>query len=112
MWKTRQVSNGYTIQFNTKTYQIARSDIRAGLRGAAVRVEVRLDGSMAVRFRNRYLAVTACQPRPRVPKPKQRACTQTRRATRQKPMDGELPPDQPGENRSVCISKPPPSFAA
>jgi transposase len=66
----RQVSNGYTIQFDNQTYQIARSDIRAGLRGADVRVEIRLDASMAVRFGTRYLTVTACQPRPKVPKPK------------------------------------------
>jgi transposase len=65
----RQVSNGYTIQFANQTYQIARSDIRAGLRGADVRVEIRLDSSMAVRFGQRYLTVTACQPRPKVPKP-------------------------------------------
>jgi transposase len=58
----RQVSNGYTIQFDTQTYQIARSDIRAGMRGADVRVEVRLDASMAVRFGKRYVAVTVCQP--------------------------------------------------
>jgi transposase len=66
----RQVSDGYTIQFDNQTYQIARSDIRAGLRGADVRVEMRLDASMAVRFGKRYLTVTACQPRPKVPKPK------------------------------------------
>ena len=32
--ESRQVSNGYTIQIDNQTYQIARSDIRAGLRGA------------------------------------------------------------------------------
>jgi hypothetical protein len=67
--ETRQVSSGYTIQFDNQTYQIARSDIRAGLRGADVRVEVRLDTSIAVRFGTRYLTVTACQPRPKVPQP-------------------------------------------
>jgi transposase len=66
----RQVSSDYTIQVDNQTYQIARSDIRAGLRGADVRVEIRLDASMAVRFGKRYLTVTACQPRPKVPKPK------------------------------------------
>jgi transposase len=68
--ENRQVSPGYTIQFDSQTYQIARSDVRAGLRGAQVRVEMRLDDSMAVRFGKRYLAVTACQPRPKVPQPK------------------------------------------
>src|SRR5437867_1181186 len=59
--ESRQVSRGYTIQFDNQTYQIARSDVRAGMRGADVRVEVRLDASMAVRFGKRYLAVTACR---------------------------------------------------
>ncbi len=67
--ETRQVANDYTIQFDNKLYQIARADIRAGLRGAAVRVEVRLDASLAVRFRDRYLAVSECHRRPKVPVP-------------------------------------------
>src|ERR1700720_3281976 len=45
--ETRQVSNDYTIQVDRKTWQIARARICAGLRGADVRVELRLDGSMA-----------------------------------------------------------------
>jgi hypothetical protein len=68
--ETRQVSSNYTIQVDRQTWQIARDDIRAGLRGADVRVEVRLDGSMAVRFRESYLAVSQCQPRPTVTNPK------------------------------------------
>jgi transposase len=64
----RQVSDGYTIQVDNQTYKIARSDIRSGLRGADVRVEIRLDASMAVRFRQRYVTVTACQPPPKVAK--------------------------------------------
>jgi transposase len=66
--ESRQVSDGYTIQVDSQTYQIARSDIRAGLRGADVRVEVRLDASMAVRFGQRYVTVTACLPPPKVSK--------------------------------------------
>ena len=68
--ETRQVSNDYTIQVDRQTWQIERGGIRAGLRGADVRVEIRLDGSMAVRFREAYLAVSQCQPRPKVPNPK------------------------------------------
>src|ERR1700722_13712643 len=64
--ENRQISNDYTIQVNRQTWQIARGGIRAGLRGAHVRVEVRLDGSMAVRFRESYLVVNQCQPRPQV----------------------------------------------
>lgn len=68
--ETRRVSNGYTIQFDRQTYQIARSDIRPGMRGADVRIEIRLDTSMAVRFGERYLTVTACESRPKVNRPK------------------------------------------
>jgi len=58
--ETRQVTNDYTIRFDSKLYQIARSDIRTGLRGAHVRVESRLDGSLKVRFQQHYLAVSQC----------------------------------------------------
>ena len=65
--ESRRVANDYTIQWDNKTYQIAKAGICAGLRGADVRVEARLDGSLAVRFRTHYLGITECQPRPKVP---------------------------------------------
>jgi transposase len=78
--ETRQVANDYTIQVDGKVHQIERASICAGLRGAAVRIERRLDGSLAVRFRERRLAVTACAERPRpaqaaavAPKPRSRS---------------------------------------
>jgi hypothetical protein len=58
--ETRQVTNDYTIRFDSKLYQIARLDIRAGLRGANVRIESRLDGSLKVRFQQYYLTVNQC----------------------------------------------------
>lgn len=70
--ETRQVNNDYTIQLDGKFYQIERGSICAGLRGATVRIERRLDGRLAVRFRERYLASTACAVRPKpvaVPQP-------------------------------------------
>lgn len=67
--ESREVGNGYTIQFDNKIYRIARADIRAGLRGAQVRIEIRLDGSMAVRFRDRYVKVSECLVRPKVATP-------------------------------------------
>jgi transposase len=65
--ENRRVNNDYTILFETKIYQIARKDICAGLRGAVVRVEKRRDGSVAVRFRERYLSVEQCAQRSKVP---------------------------------------------
>ena len=64
--ESRQVNNGHTIQFDHQTYQIVRGDIRAGMRGADVRVEMRLDASMAVRFGKRYVTITPCPSRPKV----------------------------------------------
>lgn len=63
--ETRQVAKDYTIRFETAIYQIAREDIRAGLRGANVRVEVHLDGPLKVRFQQHYLAVSRCQQPPK-----------------------------------------------
>ncbi len=68
--ESRRVNNDYTILFETKIYQIARKDICAGLRGAVVRVEKRRDGSVAVRFRERYLSVEQCSQRSQVTAPK------------------------------------------
>src|SRR6266536_692184 len=62
----RQVNNDYTIQVDTKIYQIARKDVRTGLRGGTVRVEKRRDGSVAVRFSDRYVRITECAQRPKV----------------------------------------------
>ena len=59
--ETRVVSNDYTIQHSGKRYQIQRADIRAGLRGSNVRVESRLDGTLAVRFREHSIAVSVIE---------------------------------------------------
>ena len=70
--ESRQVTNDYIIQLDGKFYSIDRGSICAGLRGATVRIERRLDGSLAMRFRQRYLAHKACVGRPQpatVPKP-------------------------------------------
>jgi hypothetical protein len=58
--ETRQVKNDYTIQFGGRRYGIQAESISTGLRGGEVRVEKRLDGDVAVRFRDRYLNVTLC----------------------------------------------------
>ena len=55
---------GSRVKLDTKIYQIARPHVRTGLRGAAVRVEKRRDGSVAARFRDRYLNLAPCAQRP------------------------------------------------
>ncbi|MGD0223751.1 MAG: ISNCY family transposase [Terriglobia bacterium] len=65
----RFVTADYTIRYQGKIYQIARSEVRPGLRGGQVRVEQRLDGSLVVKFRQYGLRVVECPPRPKAPPP-------------------------------------------
>ncbi len=58
--ETRQVRNDYTIRLDAELYRIERHAVVSGLRKADVRVEKRLDGSVAVRFGERYLPVKRC----------------------------------------------------
>jgi len=67
--ETRQVRNDYTLRWEGKLYRIERPAVVAGLRGANVRMEKRLDGSLAVRHGERYLAIQQCgvPDKPKVP---------------------------------------------
>ena len=69
--ETRQVRNDYTLRWDGKFYQIERQAVVSGLRGANVRVEKRLNGSLAVRYGERYLPVKECAvaDQPKVPPP-------------------------------------------
>jgi len=62
--ESRGVMPDYTVEWEGRRYQIARTALGAGLRGARVRMEQRLDGSIALRFREHYLPVSVCEPRP------------------------------------------------
>jgi hypothetical protein len=60
--KQRQVTNDYTVRYDGKVYQIDRRDVRTGMRKAWVRVEERLDETIAVQFQGRYVRVRRCAP--------------------------------------------------
>jgi transposase len=94
----RVVANDYTIRYNTQKYQIARAEIRPGLRGATVRVEERRDQTVWVRFRDRYLEVSRCEPLPhRTRSASARAIPTPRRGTPGSPWmkDFHLRPSPP-----------------
>jgi hypothetical protein len=59
--ETRQVRNDYTVQWDGEFYQIELRAVVSGLRRANVRVEQRLDGTLAVRYGEKYLPVTRCE---------------------------------------------------
>jgi hypothetical protein len=50
------------LRWEGKVYGIAREAVVSGLRKATVRVEKQLDGSLAVRFGDRYLPVQEAGP--------------------------------------------------
>lgn len=58
--ETRQVKGNYTVAADGWHYVIDKGSICTGLRGGAVRVEWRLDGTLAMRFNDRYLSFTRC----------------------------------------------------
>jgi hypothetical protein len=85
--ETRQVRPEYTLRWDGKLYQIERQAVVAGLRGANVRVEKRLDGTLAVRHGERYLPVKECA---RAEKPKTKTSPEKalpRRRVRQRGSD-------------------------
>lgn len=50
----RAVANDYTIRFQNRVYQL-EPPVWPGERGGQVVIELRLDGTMALRFRDHYL---------------------------------------------------------
>jgi transposase len=64
----RTVDNDYTIRYRNVRYQIAPKSQLPGLRRSKVTVQERLDGSLAVHWRDRYLQLRlAPAPRPQGP---------------------------------------------
>ena len=56
----RKVTNNYTFPLRGQTYKIAETSIVPGLKGSSIRVEARLDGTIAARFDSRYLEISIC----------------------------------------------------
>lgn len=80
--ETRQVRNHYAFPWGSEWYRIPRESVVSGLRGATVRVEARLDGSLAVRFNDRYLKVEKCPVPERAAKPAKTKPVRKSRTTR------------------------------
>jgi hypothetical protein len=58
--EARVVSNDYTFSFVGRRYQIARADVKAGMRGKNMRIELHLSGALRARFEGRYVDVSEC----------------------------------------------------
>jgi hypothetical protein len=57
----RTVANDYTVRWNGQRWGVPREAVCAGLRGARVEIERRLDGRHWLRFRSRYLPLRLCE---------------------------------------------------
>jgi transposase len=66
----RVVGNDYTFSFAGHRYQIARSQVQAGMRHQRLRVELHLDGELKARYQGRYLEIGECGVRPVAAEPK------------------------------------------
>jgi len=62
--QARTVAADHTISWQGQRWGVWREDVGAGLRGARVEIERRLDGSHWLRFRGRYLPLHACPAAP------------------------------------------------
>src|SRR5437870_5850300 len=88
----RVIINDYTFQFGSERYQIQKSSIAPRMRGSQLRVEVRLDGTMAARWEGKYVEIARCPVRPRAePEPDRRtkrAASSSERKGNRAWMDG------------------------
>lgn len=55
-----QVAQDYTVSWEGNRWGVVREEVCAGLPGAAVEIERRLDGSHWLRYRGRYLHLRPC----------------------------------------------------
>jgi hypothetical protein len=56
----RVVSNDYTFSFAGRRYQIARQEVKAGMRGKGLRIELHLSGVLRARWEGQYVEVSEC----------------------------------------------------
>jgi hypothetical protein len=57
---SRKVADDHTVSWDGTRWGVPREEVCAGLRGAQVEIERRLDGSHWLRFRGRYLRLRHC----------------------------------------------------
>lgn len=63
--EARTVADDHTVSWRGQRWGLHREQVCAGLRGARVEIERRLDGSHWLRFRGRYLSLHLCPGAPR-----------------------------------------------
>src|ERR1700722_18995964 len=109
----RVVANDYTVRLENRLYQLDKP-IYPGERGGKVIIELRLDGTMAVRFGNRYLKYHEITARGKAEK-RDEASSQEASSPGSTPINGRsgrtpaepYPPVDEGENSKTGPYRPP-----
>jgi hypothetical protein len=55
------IDNGFTFRFAGRRYRILREQVKAGMRGQRLRVELRLSGEIKARYEGQYVEIAACE---------------------------------------------------
>ena len=55
------IDNGFVFRFAGRRYRILREDIKPGMRGQRLRIELRLSGEVKARYEGQYVEIDECQ---------------------------------------------------
>jgi hypothetical protein len=86
----RVVSNDYTVSFAGRRYQMAREQVRAGMRGKSLRIELHLNGVLRGRLEGKYVDLSECGAKAAVTPRVGESGSQRSQSGRQKRLDGRL----------------------
>ena len=56
----RVIGNDYTFSFAGRRYQLAREQVKAGMRGKSLRIELHLNGTLRARLEGEYIETSEC----------------------------------------------------
>lgn len=102
----RTVANDYTVHWHGQRWAIPRAEVQAGLRGARAEVEKRLDGSVWLRFRRRYLSLVPCRELERQPALAAQVRAKPKPKSKARKNKHIPPPDHPWRRTFLSRRKP------
>ena len=102
----RTVANDYTVHWHGQRWAIPRAEVQAGLRGARAEVEKRLDGSVWLRFRQRYLSLVPCRELERQPALAAQVRAKPKPKSKSRKKKYIPPPDHPWRRTFLSGRKP------
>jgi len=108
--QTRSLGPDYTVSWQGQRWGLRRDQVCAGLRGARVEIERRLDGGTWLRFRGRYWPLAHCPAAPPAsvsPSGLRPPGLTDKRMSKTKPKPTYIPPPNHPWRRTFLLSKKP-----